>query len=65
MRAVLFDFYGTLAQATQWMSIDVVLAEHGYEMPDEVRDRWWNEGVDGVEHVEHFAEPGPLPGMAA
>jgi putative hydrolase of the HAD superfamily len=53
VRAVLFDFYGTLAQATQWMSIDVVLAEHGYELSDEVRDRWWNEGVDGVEHVEH------------
>jgi len=51
--AVLFDFYGTLAQATQWMSVDVVLAEHGYELPDDVRDRWWNEGVDGVEHLEH------------
>ena len=51
--AVLFDFYGTLAQATHWMSVDVVLAEHGYELPDDVRDRWWNEGVDGVEHLEH------------
>jgi putative hydrolase of the HAD superfamily len=50
--AVLFDFYGTLAQATQWVSVDVVLAEHGYELPDDVRDRWWNDGVDGVEHVE-------------
>ena len=53
IEAVLFDFYGTLAQATQWMSVDVVLAEHGYELPDDVRDRWWNEGVDGVEHLEH------------
>ncbi|HEY6317181.1 MAG TPA: HAD family hydrolase [Acidimicrobiia bacterium] len=51
--AVLFDFYGTLAQATQWMSVDVVLAEHGYAVSDEVKDRWWNEGLDGVEHVEH------------
>jgi putative hydrolase of the HAD superfamily len=51
--AVLFDFYGTLAEATQWVSIDVVLAEHGYELPAEVRDRWWNDGIDGIEHLEH------------
>ncbi len=53
IQAVLFDFYGTLAQATRWVSIDVVLAEHGYELPNDVRDRWWNSGVDGVEHEEH------------
>jgi putative hydrolase of the HAD superfamily len=52
INAVLFDFYGTLAQATRWMSVDVVLAEHGYEVSDEVKDRWWNEGLDGVEHLE-------------
>jgi putative hydrolase of the HAD superfamily len=51
--AVLFDFYGTLAQATRWVSIDLVLAERGYALPDEVRDRWWNSGVDGIEHLEH------------
>jgi putative hydrolase of the HAD superfamily len=51
--AVLFDFYGTLAEATQWLSVDVVLAERGYELPDEVRDRWWNDGIDGIEHIEH------------
>ena len=33
--AVLLDFYGTLARATQWVSIDVVLAEHGVELADE------------------------------
>ena len=53
VEAVLFDFYGTLAQATRWVSIDVVLAEHGVELPTEVRDRWWNDGIDGVEHLEH------------
>jgi putative hydrolase of the HAD superfamily len=53
IRAVMLDFYGTLARATQWLSIDVVLAEHGYELPDEVRERWWNGGADGVEHIEH------------
>ena len=41
--AVLLDFYGTLAHATGWVSIDVVLAEHGYELPTEVRERWWFE----------------------
>ena len=51
--AVLFDFYGTLAEATQWVSIDVILAEHGYDLPVEVRDRWWNDGIDGIDHHEH------------
>jgi putative hydrolase of the HAD superfamily len=53
IRAVLFDFYGTLARATRWLSVDEVLAEHGYELPDAVRDRWWNDGLDGIEHFEH------------
>jgi putative hydrolase of the HAD superfamily len=35
------------------MSVDVVLAEHGYELPDDVRERWWNDGLDGIEHDEH------------
>src|SRR2546423_1587719 len=43
----------TVAPATQWMSVDVVLAEHGYELPDDVRERWWNDGLDGIEHDEH------------
>jgi putative hydrolase of the HAD superfamily len=52
--AILLDFYGTLAHATGWVSIDAVLAEHGYEMPAEVRERWWFESEqDGLEHVEH------------
>jgi putative hydrolase of the HAD superfamily len=51
--AVLLDFYGTLAEATHWVSIDSVLAEHGYELPRDALSRWWNEGVDGIEHLEH------------
>jgi len=52
--AVLLDFYGTLAHATGWLSIDVVLAEHGYELPREVQERWWMQSErDGLEHVEH------------
>lgn len=53
VEAVLLDFYGTLARATQWVSIDVVLAEHGVELSDEVRERFWNDGLDGIEHHEH------------
>jgi putative hydrolase of the HAD superfamily len=51
--AVLFDYYGTLAEATHWVSADDVLAEHGYELPSETRDRWFNDGIDGIEHLEH------------
>jgi putative hydrolase of the HAD superfamily len=53
IQAILLDFYGTLARATQWVSIDVVLAEHGIELTDDVRDRWWNDGMDGIEHHDH------------
>jgi putative hydrolase of the HAD superfamily len=54
-QAVLLDFYGTLARATHWTSVDVVLAEHGVELDDELRDRYWNDGLDGIEHLEHSA----------
>lgn len=53
MSAVLLDFYGTLAESTQWVSADSVLAEHGYEMPREAMERWFNDGIDGQEHLEH------------
>jgi putative hydrolase of the HAD superfamily len=51
--AVLLDFYGTLARATRWVSVDIVLAEHGVEIGEELRSRYWNDGLDGIEHVEH------------
>lgn len=53
MQAVLLDFYGTLARATQWVSVDEVLAQHGVEMSDEIRRRLWQGELDGVEHLEH------------
>jgi len=53
IQAVLLDFYGTLARSTRWISMDEVLAEHGYELDDQIRNRWWNEGIDGIEHLEH------------
>jgi putative hydrolase of the HAD superfamily len=58
VRAVLFDFYGTLARATQWRSADEVLAEHGYTLPTEARDRWFNDGIDGYEHLEQSRSRG-------
>ena len=53
VQAVLLDYYGTLAEATHWVSADDVLAAHGYELPTETRDRWFNDGIDGIEHLEH------------
>ena len=53
-RAVILDFYGTLAETPDWgPSWDDVLAELGYTLPDEVRERWWHDGIDGTEHDEH------------
>lgn len=52
-KAVLLDFYGTVARATRWVSADEVLAEHGYELPADAYQRWFNDGIDGMEHDEH------------
>lgn len=52
-RAVLLDFYGTLARATTWVSADEVLAEHGYTLDPEHRAIYFADGLDGVEHDEH------------
>jgi putative hydrolase of the HAD superfamily len=53
VRAVLLDFYGTLAEATHWVSADDVLSARGYELAPDARDRWFNDGIDGLEHLEH------------
>jgi putative hydrolase of the HAD superfamily len=53
VEAVFFDFYGTLARATEWVSIDSVLADHGIDLSEEMRNHWWNQGIDGIEHTEH------------
>lgn len=54
MKAVIFDFYGTLAETPDWgPSWREMIVEVGYDMPDDVRDRWWNDGLDGTEHDEH------------
>ena len=54
MRAVILDFYGTLAETPDWgPSWADLVASVGYLLPDDVRDRWWNDGLDGTEHDEH------------
>jgi len=54
MKAVIFDFYGTLAETPHWgPSWQEMVAEVGYDLPDDLRDRWWNDGLDGSEHDEH------------
>jgi putative hydrolase of the HAD superfamily len=56
-RTVIFDFYGTLGHATHWLGVDAVLAEHGYQLPDAVRERWWFESEhDGLDHLEHSVD---------
>ncbi len=49
-RGILLDFYGTLARATHWFSLEQALAEHGYVIDPEIRDRWFNDGIDGDDH---------------
>src|SRR5262249_24975728 len=34
-------------------SWEQLVAELGYSLPADVRDRWWNDGIDGIEHDEH------------
>jgi putative hydrolase of the HAD superfamily len=52
--AVVFDFYGTLAETTGWgPSWAELVASVGYELTDDVRDRWWKDAPNGVEHDEH------------
>jgi len=52
--AVLFDFYGTLAESDgTGLRVADVLTEHGYELPDDIARRYWQDGLDGIEHDEH------------
>ena len=54
VKAVIFDFYNTLAETRQFgPSWEELVAELGYALPADVRDRWWNDGIDGTEHDEH------------
>lgn len=53
-RAVLFDFYGTLAYAPAWgPPVEEVLAARGLRTTPEARARWDSSMFDGQEHHEH------------
>jgi putative hydrolase of the HAD superfamily len=58
VRALIADFYGTLARATSWISADEVLGEHGYELDPGHRAIYFADGLDGVEHDEHSRSRG-------
>src|SRR5689334_15381176 len=51
-RAVVLDFFGTLARATTAVGIDDILARHGHTISDDLREMWWSGDIDGTEHVE-------------
>jgi putative hydrolase of the HAD superfamily len=52
--AVVFDFYGTLAESDgAGLKVADLLAEHGYELTPDIARRYWQDGLDGVEHDEH------------
>jgi putative hydrolase of the HAD superfamily len=51
-RAVLLDFFGTLARATSSVGLDEILARHGYTLPDHLHEVWWSGDIDGVEHAQ-------------
>ena len=51
-RAVLLDFFGTLARATASVGLDQILARHGHSLPDHLHEVWWSGDIDGSEHAE-------------
>jgi putative hydrolase of the HAD superfamily len=51
-RAVVLDFFGTLARATRSVGIDEILARHGHTIPEHLAEMWWSGDIDGSEHVE-------------
>jgi len=54
-RAVLLDFYGTLAHATTWgPRFEDVLGQRGFEIPDGVSLH--DDHIDGKEHLEHSVD---------
>ncbi|HEY5011139.1 MAG TPA: HAD family hydrolase [Acidimicrobiia bacterium] len=51
--AVVFDFYGTLAESDgSGLRVADVVAEHGFELTDDIARRYWQDGLDGIEHPE-------------
>jgi putative hydrolase of the HAD superfamily len=51
-RALVLDFFGTLARATVSLGLNDVLARYGHTIPDHLQEMWWSGDIDGTEHVE-------------
>jgi putative hydrolase of the HAD superfamily len=52
--AVVFDFYGTLAESDgSGLRVSDLLTERGYELTADIARRYWQDGLDGIEHDEH------------
>src|SRR4051812_36275247 len=41
-RAVVLDFFGTLARATTSVGIDEILARHGHSISEQLQEMWWS-----------------------
>ena len=57
-RAVIFDFYGTLAKwadSERALTYETIFAAHGYELDTFVRDYYFSR-YDGVDHSEHSVD---------
>jgi len=52
LRAVVLDFFGTVARATASIGLGEILARHGYTIPEHLQEMWWSGDIDGHEHVE-------------
>lgn len=53
-RAVVFDFYGTLAHAVSWGSpADEIFSRRGHRLEQAAYDAWQAEVFDGMEHHQH------------
>lgn len=56
-RAVLFDFYGTLAHAVVWgPTVAEVLAGWDVQLDPHALQLWQAESADGVDHAEHSVD---------
>src|SRR3954470_11375996 len=52
--AVIFDYYGTVAEHDGGgITLSALLASRGYRLPDELARYYWQDGIDGKEHLEH------------
>ncbi len=52
--AVIFDYYGTVAEHDgTGISLSALLEARGYVLPPELARYYWQDGIDGKEHLEH------------